>query len=331
MIPDIYEFASKARNFGELVQYYEELVPVVYPATFPENFRLAPTDWHLPSAVCQRDMVTDKGQSIRPIGTLDVEFLSDEIIDLAQKGLVNLTKNYPCGLKCPGCFSEDVTYQDANTFLRWPEVFDVIDDARTIGLKSVKFLGPGELFQNPDLFKILDAAEERRIPISIFTKGAELGDDHLAQHVFGRFGIGGASDLVSRIAEYSCVRILLGFNSFDPTKQDKMVGSYRASGHYEFLGGTFMNRGVEKYTQKRNMALRNLVHAKFNSPDKGQRLSLIAAPLRLDQFAEIPDMYVWAARRNMPLVIAPTMESGPKARGLMHSDTKKDPRHETLK
>jgi MoaA/NifB/PqqE/SkfB family radical SAM enzyme len=331
MIPDIYELTAKTSDFAELVRYYEQLVPVVYPATFPENFRLAPADWYLPSAVSQRDLVTYKGKSIRPIGTLDVEFLSDEILDLAQRGLVNLANNYPCGMKCPGCFSEDVTYQDASKFLRWSQMFDVIDDARTIGLKSIKFLGPGELFQNPDLFKILDAAEERRLPISIFTKGSELGDDHLAQHVFGRLGIGSASELASRIAKYSCVRILLGFNSFDPVKQDKIVGSHRASGHYEFVGGTFLNRGVEKYTHKRNTALVNLINARFNSPEKGQRLSLIAAPLKLDQFMEVPDMYVWAARRNMPLVIAPSMESGPRARGLMRSDTKRDPQHEILK
>jgi hypothetical protein len=331
MIPDIYELASKSSSFGELVRYYEQLVPAVYPATFPENFRLAPADWHLPPSISQRGTVTYKDELIRPLGTLDVEFLSDEIIDAARKGLVNLTKNYPCGMKCPGCFSEDVTYQDPSRFLRWPQIFDIIDDARTIGLNSIKFLGPGELFQNPDLFKILDAAEARRLPISIFTKGAELGDDELAKRVFGHLGIASASELVSRIAEYSCIRILLGFNSFDPIKQDQIVGSHRATGHYEFSGGVFTKRGVEKYTHKRNMALVNLVRAKFNSPEKGQRLSLIAAPLRLDQSMEIADMYVWAARRNMPLVIAPSMESGPKARGLMRADTKRDPKHETLK
>jgi MoaA/NifB/PqqE/SkfB family radical SAM enzyme len=214
--------------------------------------------------------------------------------------------------------------------LTWHDVFEVIDDARTIGLRSIKFLGPGELFQNPDLFEILDAAEARNLPTSVFTKGAELGDDTLANCVYGHLGIRTAGALVDRLREYSCLRILLGFNSFDPRKQDLMVGSHGVAGHYKVINGLFVKRGVERYTEKRNKALINLVTAGFNRPEKGQRLSLIAAPVGLDQLDEMPQMYIWAARRNIPLVIAPTMESGPKAIGLMNYNKRRDPAHDQL-
>src|SRR3989338_10994711 len=187
-----------------------------------------PLGWALTDEIVSRasiDAVIDGApQKIRPIGTMDVEFLMDDIIELARKGIVDLGKSYPCGLKCPGCFSEEKIYGDKDNLMKWQEVMEVIDDARKIGLQRIKFLCPGELFQNPDLFDILDAAKKRNLPISIFTKGAELGDNELAEKVYGNIGIKTAKDLVDRIAEYSNVRILLGFNSFYPSRQNRMVG-----------------------------------------------------------------------------------------------------------
>ena len=206
----------------------------------------------------------------------------------------------------------------------------VVDDARTIGLQGTKFLGPGELFQNPDLFDILDAFEERGLPISIFTKGAELGNDELAIRNYGHLGVKSAKELVEKVSQYDCVRILLGFNSLFSDRQDKMVGSSTMTRDYQVNNGTFTNRGVSNYTEKRNLALVNLVEAGFNDPSKGQRLSLIAAPVGLEQIDEIPTMYLWAAKRNIPLVIAPTMESGPKSIGLSAQNKRIDPNHEML-
>jgi MoaA/NifB/PqqE/SkfB family radical SAM enzyme len=324
---DVYSLADRP---AELRRYYDDLISPIYPGQFPADFQLSPIDWHLTGDIAQRRSVNLLGAVIRPLGTLDVEFLSDDVVLKAKGGELNLERAYPCGMKCPGCFSEDPTYLDTDRFLTWAEVFEVVDDAREIGLRSIKFLGPGELFQNPDLFKILDAAEKRQLPISIFTKGAELGDDELANYVYGSIGINSADALIERLRQYSCVRILLGFNSFSPIKQDLMVGSHGVTGHYTITGGIFTKRGVGRYTVKRNRALVNLVRAGYNNPQHGQRLSLIAAPVGLDQIDEIPEMYVWAARRNIPLVIAPTMESGPKAVGLMKYNKKRDPIHDRL-
>src|ERR1700761_3863929 len=318
-------------TLGELKAFYDDLLPPLYTNGFPSDFELAPSDWYLHPDKVHRKICEKEHASIRPIGTLDVEFLNDGIIADLKKGVISLAGNYPCGLKCPGCFSEDRTYLDAPHLMTWREMFRIIDEARTIGLSSIKFLGPGELLQNPDLFDILDAAEERKLPLSIFTKGAELGDDSLAEQTFGPLGIRNAADLVQRISQYSCVRILLGFNSFDPRRQDRITGSYGVTGNYVIRNRLFEKRGVEKYTEKRNRALTLLCGAGFNNPTRGQRLSLIAAPVGLDQAEEITEMYVWAARRNIPLVIAPTMESGPKSVGLMRYNKRKDPDHEKLR
>ncbi len=324
---DIYAIGDASNGYTDLLAHYDSMIPPIYSAEFPPEFQLAPLDWYLRPETVHRPLVTIDGEVLRQIGTMDVEFLNNSIVHRVGNGTISLAGRYPCGLKCPGCFSEDRTYLDAKRLMTWQEVFTVIDDARRIGLRSIKFLGPGELFQNPDLFDILDAAEKRGLPISIFTKGAELGDDDLARQVYGTFGITSASDLVARVADYGCVRILLGFNSFDPHRQDRMIGSFRLNGNYQINDGVFVRRGVERYTEKRNRALVALCEAGF---PKNQRLSLIAAPIRLDQIDEVTEMYVWAARRNIPLVIAPTMELGPKAVGLMRYDQRKDPAHERL-
>lgn len=317
------------------VEHYEKLIPAIYVSgKFPEGFRLSPLDWALTDEVVKRQtidaVIAGISQRIRPIGTMDVEFLSNDIIRRAKTGQVDLVKNYPCGLKCPGCFSEESVYGDSKNLMAWQESMKNIDDAIRIGLQSIKFLGPGELFQNPDLFDILDATRQRKLPISIFTKGAELGDNELAKKSFGYLGIETAEQLVKAIAEYDNVRILLGFNSFFADRQDKMVGSFNKTANYEVVNGVFVNRGISDYTSKRDKALVNLVNAGFNGTKGGQRLSLIAAPVGLDQIDEIPEMYAWAAKRNIPLVIAPTMESGPKSLGLLRRNTRIDPAHEKL-
>lgn len=321
------------QTLQEVEPYYERLVPTIYsPNKFPKGFVLK--HWSLDEEIIQRPNMTTaidgKTVSIRPISTLDLEFLSNDIVKLAREGAIDLVKNYPCGLNCPGCFSQENIYGDRKNLMLWQEVMKVVDDAKEIGLKTTKFLGPGEIFQNPDIFDILDALKKRDIVFSIFTKGAELGSDELARKIYGNMGIDSAKELVKRIAEYDNVNILLGFNSFFPERQDKLVGSLRTTSDYQVVNGTFDKRGVANYTQKRNQALMNMVEAGFNDPKGRQRLTLICAPAGLEQIDEIPSMYSWAALRNMPIIITPTMESGPRSIGLTMFNQKIDSHHERI-
>ena len=319
----------------EKLREYESLIPAIYEAgAFPNRFALKPSDWALSKEEIERPslvaFINGERKSFRPIATMDLEFLSNATIQKVKDCELDLVSKYPCGLKCPGCFSQEGVYGDRTNLMTWQQVMDVVVDARLIGLKSTKFLGPGEMFQNPDLFDILDAFEKRGLPISIFTKGSELGSDELAVKNFGNQGIKSAKGLVNIVSKYECVRILLGFNSFFSDRQDRMVGSSATTRDYQITDGAFTSRGVTNYTEKRNQALVNLVEVGFNNPNRGQRLSLIAAPVSLEQIDEIPSMYVWAAKRNIPLVIAPTMESGPKSIGLSNLNKRIDPNHEKL-
>lgn len=300
----------KGPDLAERLRFYERLIAPLFPSRFPAGFKLAPSDVVLAPVVTSRAPLLKlrhgRHISVRAIGTLDIELLSNALVKQAQEGVLNLQQSYPCSLKCPGCFSEDEIYADSQNLMTWQEVFEIIDVARTIGLTSIKFLGPGEIFQNPDLFDILDACRKRALPIAIFTKGAELGDDELTERYFAPAGIHTARELVKRIVAYDEVRILLGFNSFFPRRQEALVGG---------LGG---------YTEKRDRALKNLTEAGLHLPERGQRLALVMAPLYSDQGDEAAEAYLWAARRNMPLIIAPTMESGPKARRLAAAHKESD-------
>lgn len=322
-------------NLTERVDFYNRLIEPIYQSTFPKGFKLMPLDWILDPQVVKRDdiEVQHNGEliKIRPIGTLDLEILSNDIVLRARNKEIDLVKNYPCGLKCPGCFSEESIFSESQYLLLWEQVMNIVDVARTVGLHSVKFLGPGELFQNPDLFAILDAFHAREMPISIFTKGSELGDDELAARNFSKFGIYSAKELVARVTKYDNVRILLGFNSFFTLRQDSMVGSNLLSTTYRLSEGIFSARGVSRYTEKRNQALKNLVEAGFNDPARGQRLSLIMAPVLKNQIDEVTEVYEWAARRNMPLIVTPSMESGFKAQALVDKVRKIDKSNEWIK
>ena len=325
------------RNLEETIRYYNELIPEVYPNGFPQNFRLSPSGLIITSEAVNRPKVDTKINGIqtrvRQIGALDLEFLNNELIDSVRSGDLDLNANYPCGLNCPGCFSQDEVYSDKDRLMKWQEVMEVIDDLKDIGLSEVKFLGPGELFQNPDLFDILDALRERRMPISIFTKGVELGEDHYAEKIFGeKYEIKTAKELINKIREYDNINILLGFNSFFPQRQNGLVGSskIKEEGYFVNEQGVFENRGVPDYTKIRNQALVNLVDAGYNLPGNRQRLTLIATPAQYNQIDELAEMYIWGAKRNIPVVIAPTMESGPKSLKLREVNSKKDPKHEKI-
>src|SRR3989338_5063228 len=88
---------------------YDRLVPPVYQTReFPNGYKLKPLDWALSDAIIKRDKIRvkieEKETEMRPISTMDIEFLSNDIVRLAKEGKVDLGRNYPCGLKCPGCF-----------------------------------------------------------------------------------------------------------------------------------------------------------------------------------------------------------------------------------
>jgi len=242
---------------------YED-IPMVYPGKFPANFREGVDGWNFTPD--HLDKHSGK------ILTLDIDFGND------------------CALNCSHCFRRDgVLDKTCDTPLSYEEITNVIKETKNLGLRSVKFLGAGEPFQDKRLLNFLRFLKDNDVIPLIFTKGHVIGDDVLARMYHGHNGVKNGRDLVEKLKEYNA-RILLGFRSFDHEKEDRMIG-------------------VAHYTEKRNRALKLLVEAGFNNHNP-THMSLIATPVTKDNVDEAFDIYKYARRRNMDVIIAPTMVSG---------------------
>lgn len=239
-------------------------VSIVYSDNFPPEFINDVNGWAFSKEVIENNT----GELL----TLDIDF------------------GNKCSLNCPHCFKKGAFYDTEETELNIPRLKEIILEAKTLGLKSVKFVGKGEPLETPEILEFLEFLHSHEITPLIFTKGHILADDKVTQAIYNHFGIKTSRDLVSRLFELN-VSVLLGFNSFNPAIQDEMVGK------------------ISGYTELRNRALELLVEAGFNKTNP-TRLSLICAPLTNKNYNDAFRIYEWGRRRNLYPVITPTMVSG---------------------
>lgn len=198
-----------------------------------------------------------------------------------------------CSLRCPHCFRRDNRNDVLTNPLSDEQIIDYIRQGKELGVKSVKILGRGEPFQHPEFLNFLRTMTEMDIGVGIFTKGTVLGDDKMAAHYNEKYGIKTARALADAVKELKTA-IYLNFMSFDDEISSKMVGN------------------VPGYVEKRNIALRNLVDAKFNEfvPNVPTRLALVCAPYTPQTVGELFDIYKFAHERNIYCVCCPTTLSG---------------------
>jgi len=240
-------------------------VPIVYDKKFPKDFRNDVNGWNFSKEELQKN----KGKIL----TLDIDF-----------GNI-------CSLNCPHCFRRDnkVDHGKGNP-LNYNETIKIIKDAKKLGLKSIKFLGAGEPFEDKRFIEFLRFLKEIAVIPVIFTKGHIIGDDKLTKLWNSHYGITNSKELIDELKKVNA-SILLGFNSFDTEKQDRMVG------------------GIKGYALKRNRALELLSKAGFNQHNP-TKLGLAANPITYENYDEIFEIYKWGRVRNLYLIVCPTMVSG---------------------
>jgi len=251
------------------------------------------------------ETVTIGGKKIKKLLTLDINIPDENFSKLVNDSPLGETpkvfaKNYPCPHACPGCFNNATV---KNPVMTYAEVMDVVDQGIKLGLESVKFLGPGELLANPDLFKILDGFKERNIVIGIFTKGAIMGSDILSQMYHGI----NSGQLVERLVEYDNTTFLVGGRSFDPRIENKYVPTKNPDLRTQF-----------NYHEARNLALQRLCDAGINSNPEKQRLSIQSNPVTPETIEGVFEIFKWGTERNIPVFVTSTMVSG-KGHGLVKS------------
>jgi len=243
----------------------EPNVSVVYPKKFPPNIINDVNGW----GFLEEELKKNKEKLL----TLD--------IDLGDF----------CSLNCPHCFRKNNRVDfGREKIVSYDKMLSIVKDAKKLGLRSVKFLGAGEPFQNKRFLEFLRELRKMDIIPAIFTKGHVIGDDSEVAKWFSHEGIVTGEQLVKELDKLNA-SILLGFNSFDTNVQDEMVG------------------GVKGYTLKRNRALELLVAAGFNKTNP-TRIALIPAPITNQNVGEMFDIYSWARLRNIHVVTCPTMISG---------------------
>jgi MoaA/NifB/PqqE/SkfB family radical SAM enzyme len=243
-------------------------IPVVYKSTFPKDFINDVNGWGSYSKRILQD-------NIGKLLSLDIDF------------------GNACSLNCPHCFRRNNKVDSAEKKrapMNYANIIEIVRQGKELGLRSVKFLGAGEPFEDERFLEFLRDLKALNIVPSIFTKGHVIGDDNLVQKYYSRYGISTGKELVEELDKVDA-SILLGFNSFDTEIQDKMVG------------------GIRGYTIKRNRALELLVEAGFNKKNP-THLCLAVNPVTNENYADVFEIYRWARVRNLYVIVCPTMISG---------------------
>ncbi len=240
-------------------------VPIVYKNKFPKNLVNDVNGW----AFSEKELQANLGKVL----TLDIDF-----------------GNF-CTLNCPHCFRRNNKVDfGKKKLMNYDDIVNLVKEGKKLGLKSVKFLGAGEPFQNKRFLEFLRELKRLDVIPLIFTKGHVIGDDAEVEKWNSHYGISTGEELVEELKKVNA-SILLGFNSFDTKIQDKMVG------------------GVKGYTLKRNRALGLLVKAGFNKHNP-THLCLVTAPITNENYNEIFEIYKWGRVRNLYVAACPTMVSG---------------------
>lgn len=283
-------------------------VPALLPNTndIPNGYSLMVHKWSYPENRIG-ETVTLHDQSIKKLLTLDINIPRADFATMVNTGRTiedsrNLFRTYyPCPHKCPGCFNNAELH---NSILKFDEVVHIIDQAVELGLESVKFLGPGELLANPDLFNILDLFAKRNIVMGIFTKGAILGNDSLSQHYHGI----DSAELTRRLVSHPNTTFLIGGRSFDPSFEN-----------HKFVPQNFQEFSESfDYHKARNIAIERLCQAGMNADLKLQRIAIACSPVTTQNISGAFEIFRWGAERNIPVYFPPTMVSG-KGHGLVKS------------
>jgi MoaA/NifB/PqqE/SkfB family radical SAM enzyme len=195
-----------------------------------------------------------------------------------------------CSLNCPACFRKNNSVDNVKHELQFDNLVDVILQAKKLGLRSVKFLGAGDPFENYGFLKFLRFLKEQEVIPLIFTKGHVIGENKLVIKYFSEYGIYSGKELVSELNKCNA-SIMLGFNSFDDEIQAKMVGR------------------KPDYIHTRNRALELLVEEGFNNSNP-TRLALAINPITIWNVDETLEIYKWGRVRNLYCIVTPSMISG---------------------
>ncbi len=193
-------------------------------------------------------------------------YYSDKEMNKATKEnrLVNLDLDMSniCNLRCIYCDKTNVGEKHCKkkNELILKEYYDLIKDAKKLGCKNLQFIGAGEPMLDPNFWEIIEFASKLNILSVIYTNGTMLSKIN-----------------VKRLFKLK-TSIVLKYNSFDATIQDKLVG-------------------VKGYDKKVRNALKILIDIGFTN-QKPPRLAIDCIATKLNK-KEVISLFKFCRKNNI--------------------------------
>ncbi|MFH1053035.1 MAG: radical SAM protein [Candidatus Woesearchaeota archaeon] len=186
--------------------------------------------------------------------------------------LIDIETSNLCNLNCQYCFRDVYGTKEAlEKELSLKQRLDLIKQAKELGCETIKITGAGEPFADKDLWPMIEYANKFGMWVMIFTNGSLID-----------------KEMAKRLAEME-VSLIVKCNSFDPEKEDKMVGR-------------------KGYAEKRNKVIQFLMDEGFNktNPTRLGR-DLVVTTLNND---EVLDSLRWCRKNNVFPLFRPLMPIG---------------------
>jgi len=156
--------------------------------------------------------------------------------------LLTMDLDIPCAcqLNCNYCFAKEDAYyrpQEGDNPLSLDRIKTLLREAKSLGLQSVKIVGFGEPFENPEIFDFISFASSEDIHLVIFTAAYTLGEETFD----------GSRDRVLDFLYQHRVSLMVKYHTLDHEREERIVRS-------------------KGYPKKRDVILQSLLdHGGFNS------------------------------------------------------------------
>ncbi len=283
----------------ELKNKFPNVSPILPPkGQIPAGYRSMARSWSFPKERLGETVMID-GEPMKKMLTLDINIPGDDFAGLVNQFPAGspeanraFTENYGCSSDCSGCFNQ-ANLQ--NEVLRMTEVFNILDQARPMGLESTKFLGPGELFEKKEVWDVLEYHKRHNLILGVFTKAGVLGSDYLAQKYHGI----SSREMVERVLAYPNLNFYLEGRSFDPVWENRFIPLRDEE-----------DKKHVNYYETLCVAYERLAEAGLNADLFSQRMTVQCNPVTHQNIGGVLEILQWAMNRNMPCYLPPTMQSG---------------------
>jgi radical SAM protein with 4Fe4S-binding SPASM domain len=129
-----------------------------------------------------------------------------------------------CNFQCRYCYGKAESFKSQNKLLQYKDYIRLMDEAVSLGVKSLWFLGAHENTLNPNYLRLLEAAEKRGLFTVTFSNGAPFGDDVIAKKIFGM----SAENFTKTVASFSRSSVIIKCDSLKLETQNLLARNKNA-------------------------------------------------------------------------------------------------------